>query len=157
MNEEYVIRLAEQQDAVVITQMWSAIDALITHPPFGGNQANHADTQQKIIESTIDSDQGETWVMCHQGQLVATISARLFSRPHVKQSRLAIIYGLWVEPEHRRLGAASALLETVKTYCRLHQVEAIQLAWDACNKDAAEFWQNKGFTPYEVIASQTLD
>ncbi len=157
MQSDYLTRLATQDDAHTVACMWSAIDALIVEPPFGGPRADHTAHQQKIIEHTIDAPQGTVWVCCWQGKPIATISAHIFERPQVQQSHLGVIYGLWVDTAHRRTGIASALVETVRDHCRSQSVEALQVAWDHCNKDAAAFWQKQGFAPYEVIASQALD
>ncbi len=157
MRTDYFIRQATKADANTVASMWAAIDALIVDPPFGGTQPNHIAHQQQIIERTIDAPQGNVWMSCWQGNDVGTISAHIFERPQVRQSHIGVIYGLWVEPEHRRNGIASALLETVRLYCHSQSVDALQVAWDHCNKDAAAFWQKQGFAPYEVIASQSLN
>ncbi len=153
---DFLTRFATLPEARDIAAMWCQIDALIDQPAFGGFVGSSLEYHQHLIEQTIKASTGETWVTTTEGKLIGTISVRCFERSQLQQSRQAVIYGLWVEPDYRHQKVATYLLDTVRNYCLQQSVQALQVAWDSSNQAAEAFWRKQGFAPYEVIASQTL-
>jgi ribosomal protein S18 acetylase RimI-like enzyme len=55
------------------------------------------------------------------------------------------IFGLWVHPDHRRRGIATAIVSAVAMVARENNMPALYLQVSADNTDAVSFWEGLGF------------
>ena len=84
------------------------------------------------------------------GQLFLSVRDET-SRQLVGIARLAIhpgwagVFGLWVDPAHRRRGIASTIVSAAAMVARENAMPAIYLQVSSANTDGVAFWQSLGF------------
>jgi ribosomal protein S18 acetylase RimI-like enzyme len=66
----------------------------------------------------------------------------------LKLSHKGVLWGMYVRPECRGTGLATALVESLIEYAREHHVEQIQLTVTASNPRALRFYRRMGFSEY---------
>lgn len=80
------------------------------------------------------------------GELMAIVGFHPLEGP--KLSHKGVLWGMYVRPECRGTGLATALVESLIEYAREHQVEQIQLTVAASNPRALRFYRRMGFSEY---------
>lgn len=87
------------------------------------------------------------------GQLFMSVRDEAARRP-VAIARMAIhpgwagIFGLWVRPERRREGLATAIVSAIAMAARQNTMRSIYLQVSGDNTDAIRLWESLGFTPH---------
>ena len=138
--------------------MWQAIDAFPDmERPFGGDHQNKPEQARQLLEHAINSSDAIVLLARNQKQILGTISGHVFDKPAVNLNRVGVIYGLWVEAAYRRQGIAQYLLSTLEKELKHGGAQAFQVGWDCGNEVAAQWWQHRGYMPYEVIASKVAE
>lgn len=156
-SDSFSIRQASLADLDAVLALWLKLEAEKTCQPFGGDCPDSLhERSRSLVEHSITSETALALIAEQDGKTVATLSAYVYEKPAVVLPSVAVIYCVWVEPEVRRLGLASRLLEQAGTDLRALGAQSLQVAWDSDNAVAARFWQAQGFEPYEVIASKLL-
>lgn len=154
LPNDYHIRQAMPEDANTLVNLWQKIDTQGGPRPFGGDTVDKPQHAKKTIQQIIKSKQARLFVYSYKDCIVATIAGHVFEKPAVQLTPVGVIYSLWVEEEHRRQGIAKHLLATLEKALKGLGAKAIQVGWDSPNHYAAQWWQNQGYQPYEVIASK---
>ncbi|WP_372831896.1 GNAT family N-acetyltransferase [Pontibacterium sp.] len=155
--QTFSIRPALESEIESICQLWLKLDASKKQQPFGGDLQDEVKQRtENLVTHSITSETAISLVAETEDGLVGTLSAYIYEKPAVALPKIAVLYSLWVEPEHRRHGIASALLQAAETQLKTMGAQCLQVAWDSDNPTAAAFWQREQFTAYEVIASKTL-
>lgn len=152
----YNIRTANINDIDTVARLWQAIDKEGEPRPFGGDTADKPKHAKKIIEHALESAQAELLVCTCNDMIIATITGHVFEKPAVQLSPIGVIYSLWVDSAHRKQGIAQHLLTTLEQGLKNLGAQAIQVGWDSPNHYASHWWQNRGYEPYEVIASKVI-
>lgn len=87
---------------------------------------------------------------------IGTIAAVLNQQTGFTEQNSGVIYNLWIEPEYRRSGFATALVEHAKQWLKVQGANSAQVGWHPDNIAADTFWKKLGFRNYEVIAASPL-
>jgi GNAT superfamily N-acetyltransferase len=81
-------------------------------------------------------------------------------RPFVNESpirQVGHVSHVYVAPEHRRCGVATALLDHATRWFADHDIEWLQLSWQPTNPLADAAWRASGFEPYRVYGRRRID
>ena len=91
-----------------------------------------ADVTRAWLRSMIPAGEYHAWV-CEiaSGEIVAGGGASLLKWPpgplSVRGDRLAFVYNVYTEPEHRKRGLARRVMETIHAWCDQHGIGALAL------------------------------
>ncbi|PIP79932.1 MAG: hypothetical protein COW84_07900 [Gammaproteobacteria bacterium CG22_combo_CG10-13_8_21_14_all_40_8] len=61
-----------------------------------------------------------------------------------------IIQAIWIEPEYRRTGIATLLVNEMMAAFAEHQIPFCDVSYEPNNINALKFWQSLGFIPTQV-------
>lgn len=157
MNAPINIRPATMEEIDSVCALWQQLETSKKQQPFGGDKEDEIQERtHNLVAHSITSDTAISLVAESNDQLIATLSAYIYEKPAVQLPNVAVLYSLWVEPEYRREGIAQSLLASAEQTLKNMGAQSLQVAWDSGNLPAEQFWQQAGFTPYEVIASKIL-
>jgi GNAT superfamily N-acetyltransferase len=110
-----------------------------------------------LLKGTIDSENALVLLALNKHkEIIGTISGHAFDKPAVNIARVGVIYSLWVMESHRKQGVGLQLLNTLEDRLIEKGACAFQVGWDTGNTTAALWWQKRGYSPYEVIASKVV-
>lgn len=152
------IRRANKNEIPQLVEFWQAIDA---YPegvrPFGGDSDDKPLHAKQLLEHTLDSEKASVLVALNEEEIIiGTISGHVFDKPAVNISNIGVIYSLWVNEGYRYQGVAQELLSTLETSLQEKGAQAFQVGWDTSNTTASSWWQKRGYSPYEMIASKLI-
>lgn len=148
------IRKAEKGDIVSISQQWMSINDTTTMRPFGGDSHGKVSHIEQLLQHTIGSTNAVVLVACTDNKIIATISGHVFDKPAVKLTTVGVIYSLWVDEAYRCQGVGQNLLDHLEHELIEKGALAFQVGWDTSNTTAEQWWQKRGYAPYETIASK---
>lgn len=145
------VRTARQTDRDDVTAMW--IDFL--------GEQNALDSRLVISDDALDRWRNDfsEWITAgvhglfvadHDKEgLIGFASVHLwFPAPIYRPELEAYIDELFVEPDWRRRGIASALLEEIRNWAAEHQARRIRLGVLSANESGLAFWQSVGATSF---------
>ncbi|MGW5239537.1 GNAT family N-acetyltransferase [Monashia sp. NPDC004114] len=95
-----------------------------------------------VTEAVLSGSDGQLFMSVRDpesGRIVAI--ARMAIHPG-----WAGIFGLWVDPEHRRQGLATTIVSAIAMVARENNMPAIYLQVSGDNTDGIAFWERLGFT-----------
>lgn len=157
MTSAINIRPATMEEIDAVCALWQRLEASKKQQPFGGDKEDEIPVRTRnLVAHSITSETAISLVAENNDQLIATLSAYIYEKPAVQLPTVAVLYSLWVDPEHRHKGIAQSLLATAEQSLKQMGAQSLQVAWDSGNLPAERFWQQAGFSPYEVIASKIL-
>lgn len=157
MTSSMNIRPATMNEIDSVCTLWQQLEASKKQQPFGGDKEDEIQERtQNLVAHSIKSETAICLVAEDKEQIIGTLSAYIYEKPAVQLPTVAVLYSLWVAPEHRRQGIAQSLLTTAEQTLQNMGAQSLQVAWDSGNLPAEQFWQQSGFNPYEVIASKIL-
>ena len=144
------LRLLTANDAEVFWQL--RLEALRNDP------ASFADSAEEHLETTVESTRerlSKSDAACNfvigafeDGKLIGT--AGFFRRPNNKERHKGHIWGVYVRPESRGKGIASALMKEIfRRACAIDGIEQITLVASA-NLPAQRLYKALGFESYGV-------
>jgi RimJ/RimL family protein N-acetyltransferase len=140
------IRLLNGEDAAAYQA--SRLRSLREHPEaFSSSAEEEEGTSLEVIAEQISHT--PVFGAFLDGRLVGIVS--LFRFPRTKTKHRAIVGGMYVAPEARRLGAGKALMQALMTHA--HTVEGLEevvLAVTVGNEVARKLYLDAGFVPYSV-------
>lgn len=152
-----VIRQAIASEISELVQLWQKIDAYPqVERPFGGDSLDKPAYAQNLLEHTLKLENASVLVATANGNIIGTISGHVFDKPAVNLTKVGVIYSLWVNQENRDQGVGQALLTYLENRFKEQGAQALQVGWDIANDTAAQWWQKRGYLPYEVIASKVM-
>ena len=85
--------------------------------------------------------QGATFLALHSGTPVGIAAGAVADRPEDRK-----LYSMWVHPDHRGTGVATALLEAVTTWASDDGATRLTLWVARTNDPAANLYRRRGFT-----------
>lgn len=153
-KQPYLITDAKITDSSLIAHFWQAIDSEAPKRPFGGDTGSKQQRARDIIAHAISSPAAHVLTANDGDTIIGTITGHLYQRPVVKLSSVGVIYSLWVAPEYRSQGIGQSLLDAIEHQLTSMGAEAFQVGWDTGNQYAAKWWQKRGYSAYETIASK---
>lgn len=168
-----IIRAATTSDIPIIVNCWQEIDHVSdAQRPFGGDSADKPEHAQYLLKHTLPSPNAAVLVATEATEtqkthaidnksadvdhIIGTISGHVFDKPAVNLSKVGVIYGLWVDEKHRQQGLGQTLLTTLENTLKDKGAQSFQVGWDSPNKLAEAWWQKRGYSAYEVIASKII-
>ena len=153
---DITIEDAKAADVPTLAAMWAAIDQLIPEPPFGGDRTSRKHHRAlEILTNAISSPTAFALAANYKQRPIGTISGHIYQQPVLQLSSIGVIYSLWVDERFRCRGVGLALLETLERKMVLSGAQAFQVGWGFHNHSAARWWQKRGYSPYETIASKS--
>lgn len=155
-NAAVLIRPALLEELDQVCTFWQNLDTVAKIHPFGGDGDDKAERARTLAQHSITAEDAICLVVELQGQLVGTLSAYLYDKPAVALPKVAVLYSLWIEPEHRRTGCAHLLVQEAQRQLTALGAQSLQVAWEHNQQAAQAFWLQEGFAAYEVIASKSL-
>ncbi len=152
----YSIEQATESDREHILGFWWSLQSqgLL---PFGGPSEDWWFHCSDSLGQLIASSRAVVLVARLGDEPVGTLSGHVYEKPGVEKSLVAVFYSLWVEPEHRGQGLATRLLQILTERLQAMGAQTAQVGWGASDDCASSWWQSKGFAPYEVIASRSME
>jgi len=154
LEKSYTILEAKITDSSVLASLWQAIDNESPKRPFGGDSDTKQQRARDIIAHAISSPTAHVLTAWEDDTIIGTITGHIYQRPAVQLSSVGVIYSLWVSPDYRNKGIGQSLLDAIEQQLIFMGAEAFQVGWDTGNKHAAHWWQKRGYTAYETIASK---
>ncbi|MFT6221332.1 MAG: ribosomal protein S18 acetylase RimI-like enzyme [Candidatus Endobugula sp.] len=152
-----IIRPAQTLDIPLLVNFWQAIDGITKDRPFGGDSAEKHVHAKKILQHTIDSENAAVLIASStEYDIIGTISGHVFEKPGVNLAKVGVVYSLWVDEEHRCQGVGQQLLTYLENALITKGAQAFQVGWDTGNTTAEQWWQKRGYAPYETIASKVV-
>lgn len=152
-----IIRPAHALDVPLLVTCWQDIDRAAAIRPFGGDSADKTAHAEKVLQHAIESAHAVVLVATDDnGEIVGTIAGHVFNKPGVVISSVGVIYSAWVDAERRRQGIGQQLLDHIERALENKGAKAFQVGWDTSNTTAEAWWQQRGYAPYEVIASKVI-
>ena len=98
----------------------------------------------------IDDPLGGFFILKDQQQIIASIGFRAYDRRfshfHLSGQRVVELLRLYVEPNYRRQGLASYLLQQLKAETQARGIDCLYLHTHPFLPGALEFWQQHGFS-----------
>lgn len=157
------IRSANLSDIPSLVNCWQEIDRFPNaQRPFGGDSADKPEHAQRLLEHTLQSKNATVLTAVTDSsessieKIIGTISGHVFDKPAVNLTKVGVIYGLWVDENYRQQGIGQALLLALETALQASGAQALQVGWDSPNALAAAWWEKRGYSAYEVIASKNI-
>lgn len=151
------IRTAHNNDISTLVEFWQQIDAFPqSERPFGGDAADKPKHSEQLLRRTLQSADACVLVATDKQLPIGTISGHVFEKPAVNISKVGVIYSLWLDEKYRGQGIAQQLLTELEAHLAAKGAKAFQVGWDSPNQVAAQWWQKRGYCPYEVIASKIV-
>ena len=74
-----------------------------------------------------------------------------------KQTPIGLIENLFVDPEIRRCGVGSALVESCYDWFRKRMISHIYVNVVPANESSERFWQSMGYGPHKITLAKTLE
>ena len=96
---------------------------------------------QQVIETALASGKNHVNLAESDGVVCGLVWCKLSDR----ETGLAEIFQMWVNPKHRGMGVGEKLLQAAIGCARNHSMERIGLEVTATNSAAAAFYQSQGF------------
>ena len=127
------IRAARASDAAEIAQLTTQLGYDLTH-------ANAADRLSRIL---LREDQ-QFFVADVDGRAVGWVHVAFAE--YADAEAFAVIAGLVVDRDHRRLGIGRALVDRAETWARDRGCSIVRLASSATRKVAHRFYENLGYS-----------
>jgi ribosomal protein S18 acetylase RimI-like enzyme len=149
---------ATNADVKTIVKLWSRIDNAALDRPFGGDlESEKSNRAEDMILHAVSNKLACVLKACSSSDnIIGTISGHTFDRPTFRQSPIGVIYSLWVDENYRNQGIGQELLNRMELFLRSMGAKALQVGWDTSNQNASEWWQKRGYRPYETIAFKSF-
>jgi len=155
------IRPAETHDYPAVLDMWMALQQLTdSYPPQAFGDANETAQRERLGEmlaNSLDTDIGLVLVAAIDDTPVGTLSIYLSDKHGYHNEKSAVLFSVWVNPEQRRDGIASRLLQQAREWAKVRGACSLQVGWHPGNPKANAFWNAHGFSGYEVIGARSID
>jgi len=152
-----IIRPAQTLDIPLLVDFWQAIDGITEHRPFGGDSDDKNLHAEKVLQHTIHSENAAVLIASTaENEIIGTISGHVFEKPGVNLAKVGVVYSLWVDEERRSQGVGQQLLTYLENTLTTKGAQAFQVGWDTGNTTAEQWWQKRGYVPYETIASKVV-
>jgi ribosomal protein S18 acetylase RimI-like enzyme len=103
-------------------------------------------TEKIVIQATTD-----------QGEMLGVISGGVVLNPKDRSVPFAVINNIWIDPEKRKLGIASALHDAFLKKAKSLGAKIIDLNVDVRNKEGYSFWEKLGYETYQEKKKRTID
>lgn len=108
-----------------------------------------AEDLQHFQQRYIDDDLGCFWLLKAEQTIIACIGFRAYDRRfshfQLDGTRVVEVLRLYVEPEYRRQGLASYLLQQLKAEAQARAIDGLYLHTHPFLAGAVEFWQQQKF------------
>ena len=76
--------------------------------------------------------------------------------PYIIPERRLVINNIYIDPNYRRRGLASLLLEHIQLFARKHHITTLELEVASVNTAAQRLYARFGFTPRTITMEQRL-
>jgi ribosomal protein S18 acetylase RimI-like enzyme len=142
------VREATLDDVATIQELWRAFEREIPPPDY-----HPFDEQQELreIEEYVAEDAKIALVAENDDRVVGFALARL------KGPRLGYLSDLYVAPDARRTGIASALVREAVERCRAAGAEVLELDVQAENAAARSVYEHWGLRPTQLTLAAPID
>jgi ribosomal protein S18 acetylase RimI-like enzyme len=108
----------------------------------------HSNTPLWLVEAPEQIDQNREYIAClWMGK----------AQDQVTGEDIAYIFLLYVNPEYRRLGIGTALMEEGQNWALSNKYKQISLQTFINNQIALKLYQNLGFKPQSLLLSKNLN
>jgi ribosomal protein S18 acetylase RimI-like enzyme len=157
MADNIQITEASNKDIKSLVHCWSQIDGLGESRPFGGDiESEKTKRAEEMILHAINTKNSCILKACSANEIIGTIAGHIFERPTVRLSPIGVVYSLWVESEFRNQGIGQKLLNRLEQFLIMRGAKSFQVGWDTPNLHAGDWWQKRGYAPYEIIANKPV-
>jgi ribosomal protein S18 acetylase RimI-like enzyme len=132
---------------------------------------------ERFAQAKLKNPREQVFVAEGNGHLVGYIDVRVPDRPHQRRLR-HLIRRLWrrdrlpslvrprhvgwiedcyVQPQVRRHGVGSTLVQEGLAWLQAQHVTRVDLAVSAANRGGTAFWEKQGFSPSRLLMSREID
>ena len=156
-NESIEVRAADTGDASVIVNMWHRLQLEVV-----GGRRLVADAKKLYRRDLAEWIRGEAAsvlvaVARHGDLALGFLTAHLvYPLPIYQPDLEVVVQDLFVDPEFRRTGVGSALIECLIQNLPGSNVSKIVLCTPATNTDGLEFWESAGFSARTIELSRSV-
>lgn len=122
------------------------------HPIYGRLRAD-ADRHARPLFANQLSSPGEAIFLAERhGRAVGILRCvETHASPLLEPDRYAYVSSVYVEPEHRRQGVLTAMLQTASRWCTGRGLDEMRLHNVGTNEDARSSWDALGFEVVEQV------
>ena len=152
------IRPFKPSDLDILVSFWREIE---NNPTLSGNffsPSHENETRwRKHILSVYEEDENQILIAENDDKIVGFIKIKTFETlPLVSNIKCSLIGLMYVLPEFRRLGIASALMDRVFEYVKSKGVTHVRLNVMGSNIPAYNLYEKMGFVDYSIIMMKQL-
>jgi len=148
------VRIATADDRNNILEMWKSLTLNLPQhhfKPFGDPVLpERIGMLTDMLDNALSSSTAAVFKI-HNQCCCGTIAAVLNQQTGFSLHNSGVLFNLWIEPEFRRRGYATALVKHAKTWLQQQGAESVQVGWHPDNNAADQFWKQQGFKGYEII------
>ncbi len=153
------IRPFKPSDLDTLVSFWREIEdnPALSGDFFSPSQENETSWRKHVL-SVYEEDENQILVAEDEGKLVGFIKIMTLVRhPLVSNIRCSLIGNMYVLPEFRRMGVASALMDRVFEYVKSKGGTHVRLNVMASNTPAYNLYEKRGFVDYSIIMMKQLE
>ncbi|GAB2190354.1 GNAT family N-acetyltransferase [Sessilibacter sp. MAH2] len=150
------LRKATLDDSEVLKSLWHKLDVSLPETPFIANMDYRQEFHEALAEQIESNKATLTLVAAVNELIVGCVCGYVYEKPEAINTPVGLIHNLWVEPEYRRKGVATQLVQSIEADLINSGAKSFQVAWRHTD-DARRFWQKMGFIAYEAVSAKTVN
>jgi GNAT superfamily N-acetyltransferase len=155
-HRNFTIRPGRREDAAEAARLWmQSAREHTAHDPIYATSPGAERVMRRFLADLTGGNHSFLFVVECGGRTVGFISGELREgSPTFQAKTWASVDDVFVEPDHRNLGAGRALLESVKAWAKERGADGVSLQVAAANERGRKFYEELGFrevSVYEVL------
>ena len=99
---------------------------------------------------------GTVWIAEDNNKLIGYLAGSIIGKPSCTIKTLAELDNFYIDEQYRRKGIGKKLVEELKKYCILQDIEEMKVTANYKNINAREFYKNNGFDDFEITYKMKL-
>lgn len=157
---KFTVREAREKDIPVLVDFLVEIGLHVSGAERQTLSRQAGERLRKILGAYIHDKEKYMVVACAaRGKVVGMGNIQIWDSPNLWEEaeepdlKSAFIDDLWVEPDYRKQGIMSLMLDELVRFAEDHGIVELCLEYSLSNKEAAAVWERLGFNPTGVRAA----
>lgn len=160
MKNQFAIRRAVLSDLDVLVEFLAKLALHVAGEKIRSLKNEERDRLMSVLRSSLaDPDkllvvaETSTARLVGMGYIYVWRNQGIWEQAEEVEFKSGIIDDVWVEPDYRKLGIFSAILQELVAFAECHDIDELILEYAVSNKEAAATWTKLGFKPTGVRAA----